>query len=212
MKKTLVFALVVLGACDPEGDAYNMLDCDVPHYRLWQQTAIIPKLVKGNQIRVKLTDDTPVKNLPWHKGAIEDGLIKWVNAMRKVSTVPLITYDDFVFVNNDEADLYIRWNNGRADRAHVEGDGIHMELYEGDDYAIVMHEMGHIIGLDDLYVEENGKTTKCEITYDSAMCGYSRDLKGYDQAAAANLFCDTMPDKCEPWWLRHCAINLPDIK
>lgn len=118
-------------------------------------------------------------NRSTRESMIRTAIMKWVDAIRPTSTVGLINPADVVFTcPGTPVDVAVDWSAlpGATHRAYVAGSGV--TLFEGDSAAVVLHELGHVFGLSDTYVE--GVWSCKPGQPDSVMCSTGFDLQPDD--------------------------------
>ena len=123
---------------------------------------------------------------------IEQAVLAWFQPVRKYSQRVAST----VNVNKGgQSDVVIRYSpgNGRA-YAMVNQVPVTIQLYADDGYEVLLHELGHAVGLGDTYLETGG----CRPGQpDSVMCtGRSNQLMRDDITGVEELFCSLHPNEC----------------
>ncbi len=139
-------------------------------------------------------------NRPTREGWFRTAIDAWVDGARGASSVALITNANVTFSCSNQH-VTVNWSSSSG-RANA-GKGF-VNLFSGDGYTTVLHELGHVFGIGDTYVE--GVWTCHPGQQNSVMCGSGglfSTLQPDDINAISEVYCMAFPAQCTRRWDRN---------
>lgn len=140
-----------------------------------------------NPITIKLNG-----NISLTHDEIKQQLLYWLEPMRELSKEVTDTIE--IKEDAEQFDMQISYRD-REGRAFTDALENHIYLYKGYKKSTLLHEMGHVFGLADTYVEGTWECKRGEAA--SVMCNDKYTvLQADDIAGVKNLYCDSYSQDC----------------
>lgn len=185
------FLMTNMWSCgSPEGDQRQASDYELEYLTLTPYE--LPNTLTARALKSAFSIHTEGTHRSLQSSHIVQAVQAWFNPVRKYSS----RIASAVNVNQGgQADVVIRYSNsnGRA-YAMVGRVPVTIQLYADDGYEVLLHELGHAVGLGDTYLEYGG----CKPGQpDSVMCtGRTNQLMRDDIQGVEELFCRLHPTEC----------------
>ncbi|MBP9706880.1 MAG: hypothetical protein KBD78_04500 [Oligoflexales bacterium] len=138
-------------------------------------------------ITIKLNGDLSLTH-----DELRQQLLYWLEPMRELSNEVTDTIEIKEAAEQFDMQISYRDREGRAFTDALEN---HIYLYKNYKKSTLLHEIGHLFGLADTYVEGTWECKRGEAP--SIMCNANYSvLQADDLAGIKNLYCDSFPQDC----------------